>query len=48
MSVVTKANVRTAAGAMKGGMNKALSVVFSGGAVMGMSVVGLGRFIIAQ
>ena len=35
MSVATKANVRTAAGAMKGGMNKALSVAFSGGAVMG-------------
>ena len=42
MQVATKANVRTANGAMLGGMNKALSVAFSGGAVMGMSVVGLG------
>ena len=42
MSVATKANVRTAAAAKDGGMNKALSVAFSGGSVMGMCVVGLG------
>lgn len=39
MNVATKANVRTANAAKEGGMNKALSIAFSGGAVMGMSVV---------
>ncbi len=42
MSVATKANVRTANAARLGGMNQALSTAFSGGAVMGMCVVGLG------
>lgn len=42
MKVATKANVRTANAAMESGMNKALSIAFSGGSVLGMSVVGLG------
>lgn len=42
MNTATKANVRTAQGAIDGGMNKALSIAFSGGSVMGMCVVGLG------
>ena len=42
MRVATKANVRTASAAMTGGMNRALSVAFSGGSVMGLCVVGLG------
>lgn len=44
MHTATKANVRTAEGARSHGMQKALSIAFSGGAVMGMCVVGLGLF----
>lgn len=42
MTVATKANVRTANAARQSGMNKALSIAFSGGAVMGMCVAGFG------
>ncbi|WP_297812756.1 sodium-translocating pyrophosphatase [uncultured Finegoldia sp.] len=42
MQAATKANVRTANAAKEEGMNGALNVAFSGGAVMGMCVVGLG------
>jgi K(+)-stimulated pyrophosphate-energized sodium pump len=42
MTVATKANVRTTNAAMTSGMNKALEIAFSGGSVMGMTVVGLG------
>ena len=42
MTVATKANVRTANAAKESGMHKALSIAFSGGAVMGMCVAGLG------
>ena len=42
MRVATRANVRTANAAMESGMNKALSIAFAGGSVMGMCVVGLG------
>ncbi len=43
MRVATAANVRTAAAA-RSSLNKALNVAFSGGAVMGFCVVGLGVF----
>ena len=42
MKVATRANVRTANAAIEHGMNRALSIAFSGGSVMGMCVVGLG------
>jgi K(+)-stimulated pyrophosphate-energized sodium pump len=42
MIVATKANVRTTNAAYQSGMNKALDIAFSGGSVMGMTVVGLG------
>ena len=42
MKVATRANVRTANAAQEFGMNKALSIAFAGGSVMGMCVVGLG------
>ncbi len=42
MKAATRANVRTAAAAKESGQPLALSVAFSGGAVMGMSVASLG------
>ena len=42
MQVATRANVRTANAAKEHGMSKALSVAFSGGAVMGLCVAGFG------
>lgn len=43
MSVSTKSNARTAHAAEKS-LNKAFKIAFSGGVVMGMTVVGLGLF----
>ncbi len=42
MDVATKANVRTANAAKESGLAAALSVAFSGGAVMGLCVAGFG------
>ncbi len=42
MKAATRANVRTCAAAKDGGMSEALSIAFTGGAVMGMSVASLG------
>jgi K(+)-stimulated pyrophosphate-energized sodium pump len=42
MKAATRANVRTCAAAKESGQAKALSIAFSGGAVMGMSVASLG------
>lgn len=44
MHTATKANVRTANAAKTGGISAALSIAFSGGAVMGLTVAGLGLF----
>jgi K(+)-stimulated pyrophosphate-energized sodium pump len=42
MKAATKANVRTAQAAAESGQNKALSVAFYGGSVMGMTVASVG------
>ncbi len=42
MNAATKANVRTSEAARKDGQGKALTIAFSGGAVMGLSVASLG------
>ncbi len=47
MRIATKANGRTAIAAKEGGLAKALNVAFSGGAVMGLTVVGLGMIMLS-
>ena len=47
MRIATKANGRTAIAAKEGGLAKALDIAFSGGAVMGLTVVGLGMFMLS-
>ena len=47
MRIATKANGRTAIAAKEGGLAKALDVAFSGGAVMGLTVVGLGMLMLS-
>ena len=47
MKAATKANVRTAEAAAQSGQEKALSVAFYGGSVMGMSVASVGLIGIA-
>ena len=42
MRVATKSNGKTTYAAMKGGMTQALMIAFTGGSVMGMTVVGVG------
>ncbi|NLL61985.1 MAG: sodium-translocating pyrophosphatase [Candidatus Atribacteria bacterium] len=42
MKVATKSNSRTTFAAQESGLNKALKIAFSGGAVMGLSVAGFG------
>ncbi len=42
MRAATNANAKTAEAAKRGGMNAALKIAFSGGAIMGLCVVGLG------
>lgn len=42
MNIATKASVRTTRGAEKEGIGRALAIAFRGGAVMGLTVAGLG------